>query len=53
MGTIAFLGIPGWIPQTILPITFGIMAFRFFLQAFKNLSMILTSYTKSDYNQEK
>jgi len=53
MGNITFFNIPAWVPQTILPVTFGLMAFRFFLQAFKNLSMILTSYTKSDSNQEK
>jgi C4-dicarboxylate transporter DctQ subunit len=53
MGNVTFFGIPACIPQIILPITFGLMAFRFVLHAFKNLSMILTSHTKSGYNQEK
>ncbi len=41
MGQTTFLGIPGWIPQIILPITFGVMAFRFGLQALKKLSQIM------------
>jgi len=38
MGNIIFLKIPSWIPTLILPITFGLMAFRFGLQTLKNLS---------------
>ncbi|MBW2146092.1 MAG: TRAP transporter small permease [Deltaproteobacteria bacterium] len=38
MGTITFLGIPGWVPQIILPITFGLMALRFCLRSFRSLS---------------
>lgn len=41
MGSVTFLGIPAWVPQIILPITFGVMAFRFGLHSFKNLSMIV------------
>jgi len=41
MGSITFLGIPAWIPQLILPAVFGLMAFRFGLHAFRNLSTIL------------
>ena len=33
-----FLNIPTWIPEMILPMTFGLMTFRFGLRAFKNLS---------------
>jgi C4-dicarboxylate transporter DctQ subunit len=44
MGSITFLGIPGWVPQLILPITFGIMALRFCLLALKDLSGAITSY---------
>jgi TRAP-type C4-dicarboxylate transport system permease small subunit len=44
MGSITFLGIPAWIPQLILPITFGIMAIRFCLLALKDLSITITSY---------
>jgi TRAP-type C4-dicarboxylate transport system permease small subunit len=32
-----FLNIPAWIPEMILPMTFGLMTFRFGLRSFKNL----------------
>ena len=35
-----FLNIPAWIPELILPVTFGLMTFRFGLRSFKNLSEI-------------
>jgi C4-dicarboxylate transporter DctQ subunit len=38
MGNRTFLDIPAWIPEMILPITFGLMTFRFGLRSFKNLS---------------
>jgi TRAP-type C4-dicarboxylate transport system permease small subunit len=41
MGNISFPGIPSWIPEIILPITFGLMALRFFLRSLANLSMTL------------
>ena len=44
MGSITFVGVPAWLPQLILPITFGIMALRFFLLALKDLSITITSY---------
>lgn len=34
-------GIPAWVPQIILPITFGVMALRFALRSVKNLFMIV------------
>jgi C4-dicarboxylate transporter, DctQ subunit len=37
MGTISFLGIPSWIPEAILPLTFGLMTLRFGLRSFKSL----------------
>jgi C4-dicarboxylate transporter DctQ subunit len=40
MGNITFLNIPAWIAEMILPITFGLMTFRFGLRSFKNLSAI-------------
>jgi C4-dicarboxylate transporter DctQ subunit len=40
MGNVTFLNIPGWIPALILPITFGLMTFRFGLRSLKNFSMI-------------
>jgi C4-dicarboxylate transporter DctQ subunit len=38
MGQKAFLNIPAWIPEMILPVTFGLMSLRFGLRSFKNLS---------------
>jgi TRAP-type C4-dicarboxylate transport system permease small subunit len=37
MGSVIFSRIPAWIPPIILPMTFGLMAFRFGLLSLKNL----------------
>ena len=37
MGNVTFLNIPAWVPEMILPITFGLMTFRFGLRSFGNL----------------
>lgn len=37
MGETTFLKIPNWVLETILPLTFGLMSFRFGLQFFKTL----------------
>lgn len=44
MGSVTFLGIPAWVPQLILPITFVIMTLRFCLLALKDLSINIKSY---------
>jgi C4-dicarboxylate transporter DctQ subunit len=38
MGTRTFLDIPTWVPEMILPMTFGLMTFRFGLRSLKSLS---------------
>lgn len=38
MGNETFLNIPAWIPEMILPVTFGLMTFRFGLRSIKTLS---------------
>jgi TRAP-type C4-dicarboxylate transport system permease small subunit len=38
MGNKTFLNLPIWIPELILPLTFGLMTFRFGLRSLKNLS---------------
>ncbi|MBS3917578.1 MAG: TRAP transporter small permease [Deltaproteobacteria bacterium] len=38
MGNVTLLNIPTWIPATILPVTFGLMTFRFGLHFLKTLS---------------
>lgn len=37
MGHETFLNIPAWIPEMILPLTFGLMTFRFGLRSIKTL----------------
>ncbi len=40
MGGTAFLEIPAWIPQVIIPITFALMTLRYGFRAFAKLTMI-------------
>jgi len=40
MGNRTLLNVPAWVPETILPMTFGLMTFRFGLRALKSLSEI-------------
>jgi TRAP-type C4-dicarboxylate transport system permease small subunit len=40
MGNKTFLNLPAWVPEMILPMTFGLMTFRFGLRSFRNLSEI-------------
>jgi TRAP-type C4-dicarboxylate transport system permease small subunit len=48
MGNVTFLGIPAWIPEIILPVIFGLMALRFGLRSFKNLSAMMRMGRVSD-----
>jgi TRAP-type C4-dicarboxylate transport system permease small subunit len=48
MGNVAFLGIPAWIPEIILPIVFGLMALRFGLRSLKNLFTIMRTGKRFD-----
>jgi len=41
MKNVLFLGIPSWISEMILPIAFGLMAFRFGLYFLRSLSFTL------------
>ena len=38
MGSVTFLGIPAWVPQIIMPITFGIMSLQFLFHSLQTLS---------------
>ena len=51
MGQNTFLDIPVWIPEMILPMTFGLMSFRFGLRSFRNLSEL--GRKDSPHDQEK
>jgi TRAP-type C4-dicarboxylate transport system permease small subunit len=53
MGNIAFPGIPSWIPEIILPITFGLMALRFCFRSLANFSMTLRVNTSQPQKGEK
>ena len=53
MGGITFLGIPLWIPEIILPITFGLMALRFSLHSLKNFSMTMRVNTTGTQGERK
>jgi TRAP-type C4-dicarboxylate transport system permease small subunit len=50
MGNVAFLGIPSWIPEIILPITFILMAFRFGLRSIQ--SFFVNSKIDKTHDQE-
>jgi TRAP-type C4-dicarboxylate transport system permease small subunit len=52
MENITFLDIPAWIPEMILPLTFGLMTFRFGLRSFKNLSEMGTRHPLHDREKE-
>jgi TRAP-type C4-dicarboxylate transport system permease small subunit len=40
MKGVVFLGIPSWVSEIILPVTFGIMAFRYFFQFLKSILIV-------------
>ena len=48
MGNVAFLGIPGWIAEIILPVVFGLMALRFGLRSVKDLYRIMKMDKRCD-----
>lgn len=40
MKSVIFLGIPSWVLEIILPVTFAVMAFRYFFHFLKNIFII-------------
>ena len=46
MGGVTLLGIPAWVPQIILPITFGLMAIRFGFRSLQEFFTLIPSSTK-------
>ena len=52
MGNKTFLNLPVWVPELILPLTFGLMAFRFGLRSLKNLSEIRKRNPLPDLEKE-
>jgi TRAP-type C4-dicarboxylate transport system permease small subunit len=47
MGNTAFLNIPTWIPGMILPMTFGLMTFRFGLRSLRHLFTVRLSTSRN------
>jgi len=47
MGGITLGGVPAWVPQIILPITFGLMAIRFGFRSLQGLVTLIQSDTKT------
>ena len=52
MENMTFLNIPAWIPEMILPMTFGLMTLRFGLRSFKNLSEMRKMHPIHDREKE-
>jgi C4-dicarboxylate transporter, DctQ subunit len=48
MGHVTFLGIPAWVPEIIIPVTFALMALRFGLCLCRELSTMPESVQKGD-----
>ena len=48
MGTTTFIGVPAWVLETILPLAFGLMAFRFALRAVRALSVSVEMATRHE-----
>lgn len=50
MGGTTFFGLPAWLPQLIIPITFGLMTFRFALRCSKACMRNLDTDPDSEQN---
>jgi TRAP-type C4-dicarboxylate transport system permease small subunit len=53
IGSTTFFGMPVWLPQLIIPITFGLMTFRFALAFYLELSKILKLDLNGEPDKEK
>jgi TRAP-type C4-dicarboxylate transport system permease small subunit len=53
MGAATLINIPAWILESILPLTFGLMAFRFALRAIKAFSIIAERVKTHDRRTEE
>ncbi|MBA4391866.1 MAG: TRAP transporter small permease [Syntrophus sp. (in: bacteria)] len=46
MKSVIFLGIPSWVLEIILPVTFAVMAFRYFFHFLKNIFIVSQQESK-------
>ena len=53
MKTMTVAGIPAWVMEVILPLTFGLMAFRFALRAVKSFSVSVEMIKTHDRRTEE
>jgi TRAP-type C4-dicarboxylate transport system permease small subunit len=48
MGSTTILGLPIWVPELIIPLTFGLMTFRFGLRFFRSFNPISDPATRTE-----
>jgi len=53
MGSTAFLKLPVWIPEIIIPVTFGLMTLRFAVRFISEFARIRRHDYKQEFKEEK
>jgi len=53
MGSTAFSKLPVWVPEIIIPVTFGLMTLRFAVRFFSEFARIRRHDFKQDFKEEK
>jgi TRAP-type C4-dicarboxylate transport system permease small subunit len=47
MGSTAFWDLPVWVPELVMPVTFGLMTFRFGMAMFREIGKIVQQYHRN------
>jgi TRAP-type C4-dicarboxylate transport system permease small subunit len=53
MGSTAFFDLPVWVPQIIIPVTFGLMTLRFAARFLREYTDIRRRHLKPEFEEEK
>jgi TRAP-type C4-dicarboxylate transport system permease small subunit len=53
MGSIAFFKLPVWVPEIIIPVTFGLMTLRFAVRFFGEFARIRSHDFNQEFKEEK
>ena len=53
MGSTAFFGLPVWVPEIIIPVTFGLMTLRFAVRFLSEFARIRRHDFKQEFKEEK
>jgi TRAP-type C4-dicarboxylate transport system permease small subunit len=53
MGSTAFFKLPVWIPQIVIPVTFGLMTLRFAIRLISEFARIRKHDSKPEFKEEK